>query len=162
MGFTAILPQTSHNPKFLTWFRPGAAPKGGGGWTPMIWLFFLSAQRSFMYVDVNYTLTPSCKFGHNFFQEGKIVSECPPPPCWAAFPGLAQHRGILPPLTKHPGAAPGSNFTLIFQYVIIYITNIIYPVDIKFWIFTSNKAQFGGASSKTGLNFELTRHFHIL
>ena len=84
-------------------FWSSAAPQGGGGrgggnCTPVISPFWACQLRSYSCTMMVY-----------------IISYYAPLPYWATYSGLAaqaaQHRGISPPLIKHPqaGAAPVSD-----------------------------------------------------
>ena len=78
-----------------------------------LFFFCLSGQRSrsIMLVD-GHTHTPLW-FCHNFFFSDFFRT------CGArrTFSGLmTQHRGILPPLTKHPDAAPAAKLFIPLQF----------------------------------------------
>ena len=107
------------------WRRHGG---GGGGDPSPLWFFFLfspfACQKSVMYVDHDDTPIPSWYMSPH--------KKCVTSPSTLSpllndfFSRLAaqttQHRGISPPLTKHPGTGPGCMYIMyIHMYVCMYV-----------------------------------------
>ena len=108
----------------------GATGWGGGGHGGNC-----PARRSVMNVDDDNTPHPLWKIWPQLYFSGRknVLGPRPPPRLSDLFSGLmAQHRSILPPLTKHPGAAPDTrSVKTIFCFMIFVNYDIIWKFRWK-------------------------------